>query len=319
LHLLEEDDDGLLHIPLGLSPEYPNQPDPNPDCNYDLALLRWGCQTLLLICERLEIDDPLIPTWEETLDKLAPYPVDENGYKVSAAVPFNESHRHYSHLMMIYPLYLVNLDQPESQAIVTRSLNHWMGLEKALRGYSFTGAASISALLGRGDDAARYLNMLLDGQRFVIHPNTMYTEAGPVVETPLSGATSIHDMLLSSWGNKIRIFPAVPKSWPEVTFHQMRTEGAFLVSAIRQGGITKLIRIESLAGEPCRLVTDMVDPQGEGTTITKLGAGEYQVELHKDQVVVLTPSGGSSHLVLKPVSPEPERLNFWGLHETSMQ
>ena len=35
-------------------------------------------------------------------------------------------------------------------------------------------------------------------------------ESGPVIETPLSGAQCIHDMLLQSWGGKIRVFPAVP-------------------------------------------------------------------------------------------------------------
>lgn len=315
LHLLEEGDDGYLHIPLGLSPEYPDQPNPNPDCNYDLALLRWGCQSLLAICDRLQIDDPLIPKWKSTLATLVPYPVDENGYMVSASVPFKESHRHYSHLLMIYPLYLANLDQPENRELVTRSLDHWMGLERALRGYSFTGAASISALMGRGDDAARYLNMLLDGQRFVIHPNTMYTEAGPVIETPLSGAASIHDMVLSSWGNKIRVFPAIPDAWRDVTLHNMRTEGAFLVSAVRRDGETRFIRVESLAGEPCRLVTDMNDPQSDGVVIRKVAEGEFQLDLRKGDAVTLTPSGAKTKIEIAPVAAEPNRLNYWGLNE----
>lgn len=314
LHLLREGDDGYLHIPLGLSPEYPNQPSPNPDCNYDLALLRWGCETLLATCKRLKIDDPLIPEWRATLDRLVQYPVDENGYMVSASVPFAESHRHYSHLLMIYPLHLVSLEQPENRALVTRSLDHWMGMSKALRGYSFTGAASISALMGRGDEAARYLNLLLDGQRFVIHPNTMYTESGPVIETPLSGARSIQDMLATSWGDKIRIFPAVPDAWPDVTIHNLRTEGAFLVSAARRQGRTQFIRIESLAGERCHVVTEMPDPQADGAELRRVAPNEYQVDLQKDQSVVLTPAGKTPDLTIAPVAAQANRTNYWGLH-----
>lgn len=313
LHLLKEDDDGRLHIMLGLSPEYPGQPTPNPDCNYDLSLLRWGCETLLAICDRLNIDDPLIPKWKDTLARLIPYPVDANGLMVSASVPFKESHRHYSHLMMIYPLYIMNLDQPDNRALVTKSLNHWMGLAKALRGYSYTGAASISALMGRGDDAARYLNKLLDARRYGVHPNTMYTEAGPVVETPLSAAASIHDMLLSSWGGKIRVFPGVPDAWPDVTIHNMRTEGAFLVSAVRRGGATKFVRIESLAGEPCRLVTDMADPKDDGANIHRIAENEYELSLKKGESVVLTPNGAVAELVIEPVAPQADRINHWGL------
>ena len=153
LHLLKEDADGKLHIPLGLSPEYPEQPDPNPDTNYDLSLLRWGCQTLLAICERLKIDDPLIPKWKDTLERLTPYPVDENGLMISPSTPFRVSHRHYSHLLMIYPLYTMSLEQPENRALVEKSLDHWMGLESALRGYSYTGA--VVDLLAHGSRRRR--------------------------------------------------------------------------------------------------------------------------------------------------------------------
>jgi hypothetical protein len=148
LHLLKEGPDGKLHITRGLSPEYENQPKPNPDCNIDLSLLRWGCETLLLSCQLLKLEDPLIPKWKDTLARLTPYPQDPNGLMISASVPFASSHRHYSHLLMIYPLYTMTPEQPENRALVVKSLKHWMGMPQKLAGYSYTGAASISALLG---------------------------------------------------------------------------------------------------------------------------------------------------------------------------
>ena len=36
-------------------------------------------------------------------------------------------------------------------------MGHWLGMSGSLRGYSFTGAASMYALLGRGDDAKKAL------------------------------------------------------------------------------------------------------------------------------------------------------------------
>ncbi|MBB6406783.1 hypothetical protein [Arthrobacter sp. AZCC_0090] len=62
----------------------------------------------------------------------------------------------------------------------------------------------MSASMGKGEDALGYLNTLLD--RY-IQPNTMYRESGPVLETPLSGAQVMHDMLLQSWGETVRVFP----------------------------------------------------------------------------------------------------------------
>jgi hypothetical protein len=66
-------------------------------------------------------------------------------------------------------------------------------------------------------------------------------------------------MLLQSWNEAIHIFPALPESWRECSFYQLRAEGAFIVSARRQGGKTAWIRIESETSAPCRLKTDIAD------------------------------------------------------------
>ena len=103
------------------------------------------------------------------------------------------------------------------------------------------------------DEALDYLN----GLRKFFQANTLYKERGPVIETPLSAAQCIHDMLIQSWGDTIRVFPAVPDAWSDVAFHNLRTEGAFLVSAKRSAGQTQFVRIKSLAGQPCRIVHGM--------------------------------------------------------------
>jgi alpha-L-fucosidase 2 len=311
LHQLAQGPDGKLHITRGYSPEYPDQPTPDPDCNIDLSLLRWGCQTLLATCEQLKIDDPLIPKWKATLENLTPYPTDENGLRISASVPFAESHRHYSHLLMIFPLYIMNPEQPANHDLVIKSLNHWMGMPKALQGYSYTGAASISALLGHGDEAVNYLNKLLDKR---ILPNAMYTESGPVIETPLSAAASLHDMLLSSWGDRIRVFPAVPAKWSDVTFHNLRAQGAFLVSAIRRGGKTQFVQVTSLAGEPCRIWTDMTDPVVDADVkMHAVGDGVIQLDLSKGGSAVIYPKGSSSSAAITAVADQADHRNYYGV------
>ena len=305
-HHMKKGADGKLHTTTGFSPEYEHQPNPNPDCNIDLALIRWGCQTLLDTCARLKINDPQIPQWRDTLANLTPYPVDQNGLMISASVPFSHSHRHFSHLLMIYPLYIMNTDQPENRALVITSLRHWMGLDKALAGFSYTGAASISASLGDGDAACKYLHKLTSWNR--IGSNTLYMEAGPCIETPLAAAASVHDMLLSSWGDRIRVFPAVPTAWKDVTIHNMRTEGAFLVSAVRKDGKTRFVRVTSLAGEPCRLRTDM----GEILTdrplpVKDLGGGTVELGLKKGESITLWPKGTQPDFAIE--STGQPRLN----------
>jgi hypothetical protein len=314
LHVLKMQSDGHLHMPVGWSPEYPNQPSPDPDANYELSLIRWGCQTLLDITKRLQITDPQAQQWQDTLTNLLPPPTDANGYMISATVPFAVGHRHYSHMFMAFPLYVTTPDNAADRQLIETSLSHWMGFNTGLQGFSYSGAASISALLGQGDAASMYLNTLLDKK---IQPNTMYEESGPVIETPLSAGASVHDMLLTSWGGKIRVLPGVPAAWTEIAFRDLRAQGAFLVSAVRKGGTLQFIRIQSLAGEPCVVVTDMTNPGiqsgSPGDTVTMSAPGEYTVNMQKGDTVVLTSGGASADTTIAPVAAQAGKTNFWGL------
>jgi alpha-L-fucosidase 2 len=303
--------DGRYHLPLATSPEYETLAE---DTNYDLSLCRWACETLLSSAARLKIDDPLIPVWKDILVKLTPYPENpETGYLIGAKVPLEHSHRHFSHLFMVYPLATVDIlgaDRP----VVERSIRHWLGLSKSHQGYSYTGGASMAAYLGDGDQALERLNRLFD--RYM-KSNTFYVEAGlcPVIETPLSGARSLQDMLLQSWGPAIRVFPGVPTTWKDAVFRDLRTEGAFLVSAVRRDGATRWVRVQSLAGEPCRLITDLKNfrvtssrpltpqPQADGSLVLPLAKGDW-VELHEAVA-------GAGPIQIQPVARTgPD--NAWG-------
>jgi len=230
-------------------------------------------------------------------------------------VPFAKSHRHYSHLLMVYPLYEITGEQPERRELIDRSLRHWISFEGALQGYSFTGASSISAQLLRGDDANFYLAELL--KRFV-QPNTMYKESGPVIETPLSAGQSLHDMLCQSWGEVIRVFPALPASWPDVTLHNFRTQGAFLVSANRRAGKTELVRVASLAGARCRVRTGIPAPvtvsgsRGRRVPWRSLPNGDLEIDLRRGEEVIVHAAGARPDPHIRPVSPT-EPAPAWGL------
>ncbi|OLB80109.1 MAG: Tat pathway signal sequence domain protein [Actinobacteria bacterium 13_2_20CM_2_71_6] len=300
-HFLFPGTDGKLHLPPTFSPEYGVDA---PDTNYDLALIRWGARTLIDSAKLLHIDDPLIPAWQSILDTLVPYPVDANGFMIGAGVPFAKSHRHYSHMLMVYPLYEITWEKPEFRDLIDTSLKHWVSFEGALQGYTFTGAASMSAQMLRGEDAAFYLSELL--RRF-IQANTMYKESGPVIETPLSGAQTIHDMLCQSWGDVIRVFPAVPATWPDATLHNFRTQGAFLLSASRRAGATQWIRIASEAGARCVVRTGITGPltvrlrSGREPHWRLLPGGDIEIDLRRGQEALIHAQGIRPDLTVAPV------------------
>jgi alpha-L-fucosidase 2 len=311
LHFLTEGSDGRLHLPATFSPEY----DITRDCNYDLALLSWGCRTLLASAERLGIHDELRPRWQEVLDRLVEPPQGTDGLWIGADRQLTTSHRHYSHLLWFYPLHLLDIEVPANRDLLQRSLAHWVGFSGALQGYTFTGAASMSALLGDGDAALGYLDTLLDQY---VRRNTMYAEGSPVFETPPSGAQSLHDMLISGRDGLIRVFPAVPGAWPDVTIHNLRTEGAFLVSAVRRDRHTQFVRIKSLAGEPCRMAPGLSGPYDVRSTRAgrlhwrDLGDGTLQIGLDAGDEAVVVTKGTHPDLTIAPVRTSGTG-NVWGL------
>ena len=311
LAYVERGEDGRWHLPPTHSPELATV----PDANYDLALLKWGLETLIAGAERLRLDEPLLTRWRDVLANLAPFPTDSAGLMVGRGRPWQQSHRHYSHLLAIYPLRLITPDRSDQRTLIETSLATWERDISLFRGYSFTGGAAMHAQLGHGDVALTRLNQYLDAPRYM-EPNTFYAEAGPVIETPLSAAASIQELFLQDWGGALRIFPAVPAAWSDAAFDHLRAEGAFLVSGARRGGRTAWVRIASLAGEPCRLVVPDWDTAvvrahtGPVPRVTRDSTGAFVIDLRRAASVVLAPDVASPLPEARPVALPPGRNPF---------
>ncbi|MFK7743104.1 MAG: glycoside hydrolase family 95-like protein [Planctomycetota bacterium] len=240
-HFLRKGADGLLHLPPTHSPEYRTV----ADCSYDLDLLQWGLQRLIALAKEKQREDssfeePLLPTWRALSTQLTPVHVDDTGRMIGRGVPLKGGHRHWSHLLAVYPLRTLTPETSKGRELIDKSLTHWRSFGRTIAGYSSTASACMAAMLGDGDRAYGYLNAL---KRY-LRPNTLYAEAGnPVMETPLHGATAMQEMVLQSWGGKLRVFPAAPTAWPDVQFARFRAEGGFLVSARRARGSTQWVEV----------------------------------------------------------------------------
>ncbi len=298
--------DGRLHLPPLTSPEYKSK-DKNKlfkDSNYNLALLKWLLNSMIQVSEKTNTRIQQIDSWKKTLNALPAFPVDENGLMIGIDQRVDQSHRHFSHLLALYPLYQLNPDLPEDRELTNKSVVHWHKIDngRGLSGYSYTGAASLYAALGRGDDALANIQHFLTGDigyfaRFL--PNTFYAETqgkSPCFETPMSAATAIVELLIQSWGDKIRVFPAMPSTWKESTFHQMRAQGGFLVSANRSDGKTHWVQVKSLKGEQCIVKIPHWNQavqvsSGRNISITALENNEFLLDLKAGEQVLLTPDG----------------------------
>ena len=312
-HMLYTGDDGKLHLPPTFSPETGN----TIDCNFDLALLKWGCTKLIEICEILKIDDPLLSEWEKIRDQLANYPVDENGYRLGSDKPAPEDHQHMSHLMMIYPLYLENIDNSKNKDLLVKSVKYFQSVTMPKMGASQSSPAA--AALGLGNLALERMNDILyrNAENEKLGKNGIYYLATPCIETSLSYNTCVQDMLLQSWGKKIRVFPALPDGWKDVAFHDFRAEGAFLISASRKNGMTIFVRIKSLAGEPCIINPSFCEmphiSSPNNNTIEEAEKGFYKIDLKKGEEVMLYQGDTLPDFIIEPLALSPDSINHFGI------
>jgi hypothetical protein len=62
----------------------------------------------------------------------------------------------------------------------------------------------------------------------------------------------LQEMMLQSWDGSLRIFPAWPAKLA-ASYHNLRAEGALLVSASWSDGAVRSLALHSEKGAPCRL------------------------------------------------------------------
>jgi hypothetical protein len=176
--------------------------------------------------------------------------------------------------------------------------------------------------VGNGDGALLHMERALKTRH--LGPNTMHFEAErrvfPCSETHGGMCQMLHDMLIQSWGDKIRVFPGVPKKWEDAVFHNLRAEGAYLVSAVRKEGKTAWVHVQSLAGEPCLLQADFggETPKvlaNREMELTAVSPGVWSLDINKAESAVLYAGADAPHLEIAPVPIAKEEMNRYGLRK----
>jgi hypothetical protein len=125
-------------------------------------------------------------------------------------------------------------------------------------------------------------------------------------------------MVCQSWGGVVRVFPAVPAAWRELVVHDFRTEGAFLLSAVREEGRTRWVRITSEAGAPCVVrhgiegPVDVRDRWGRPLAYEETAGESVRIALRKGDSALITAAGDRPELRIRPVGPNAPAAR-WGL------
>lgn len=251
--------DGSRTLPLSSSPEIYNNSRQawfGDLTNFDLALIRWTFTTATELAQELGKEEEA-SKWQQILDEWPSYTVDEGGLLFAPGLPYDESHRHFSHLLAIHPLGLIDVSHGESDRSIihnTISTLDQYGSD-AWTGYSYSWLGNVKARALDGNGAAEALRIFAEAfclpNSFHVNGDqsgkgySTYTYRPFTLEGNFAFAAGIQEMLLQSHTGTLHIFPAIPSDWLDVSFQHLRAEGAFLISAKQQGG--KLASVEIFA------------------------------------------------------------------------
>jgi alpha-L-fucosidase 2 len=254
--------DGKRKLPLSSSPEINDNRITawfTETTNYDLAIIQWTYTKAIELALELNLPQEA-DHWRKQLAQWPELSKDTAGsLALAPGIPFAESHRHFSHLMAFHPLALLDYTKPEDKKIISSSMNvleqqgsmNWVG-------YSFSWQAGMYARMGDGQKAAETLQKF--ASCFTL-PNSFHVNGDQckgklssyryrpfTLEGNFAFAAAVQEMLLQSQRGIIEIFPAIPETWQEVSFDQLRAEGAFVISARKEKGKVKTITIRSEKG-----------------------------------------------------------------------
>lgn len=260
---------GFRQLPLSSSPEFHDNSAQawfKQTTNYDLALMKYvvsrASSLAKLLGKTSEAD-----RWNNLAKSFPELSVSSRGgLAVAPSVPYDFSHRHFSHLMAIYPLGLLkkethlNLIKQSLRELDSIGSSGWVG-------YSFAWQGNLYAHLGDGEKAANALRIF--SEAFCLPNNGFHVNGDQsgkgyanatyrpfTLEGNFAFASGLQDMLIQSHAGFIEIMPAIPTDWKNCSFKQLRTEGAFLVSAEKVEGSLKTILVKANATGPLKIKLD---------------------------------------------------------------
>ena len=256
---LFQEKNGKYYLPVSTSPEIFDNTRKSylePNSNFDLALIIYLFRTLKGYAATLGEN---VEKYERILEKLDDIAIDDSGVVMLDKTQYlPETHRHFSHLMCLYPLHLINYDTERHKEIYENTI---LNLEALGTGYwvgfSFAMSAQIYAMAKNGNAAAERLGQFCKG--FVaengFHLNGDYKHYGytrfhyrPFTLESLFGfCDALHEMLLQDHQGCIELFPAIPDEWRSrgVVFKNLRSRGGLLISATFLNGEINTLEVKS--------------------------------------------------------------------------
>jgi alpha-L-fucosidase 2 len=153
----------------------------------------------------------------------------------------------------------MDINQPQDKDAIEHSIHQVQtNGTSAWCGYSFCWMACLYARTYQADSAVRQLQVFASNfcSSNSFHLNgdqkggqySHFTYRPFTLEGNFAFAQGVHELLLQSRRGYLQVFPAVPRSWKNVSFTNLRGEGAFLVSASIENNVPVKVKIVAEQG-----------------------------------------------------------------------
>ncbi|TKG89415.1 hypothetical protein EYV94_25680 [Puteibacter caeruleilacunae] len=267
--------------------------------NYDLALIRWTYEKAAELAQELGLNKEA-QKWTKILSEWPELAADPNtGLMFAPSCEYDQSHRHFSHQMAYHPLSLLDYSNgEEDQQIIDNTIKQLRKVGPDLWcGYSYSWIGNMYARAFKGEEAAEVLRTF--SQCFCLknsfHVNGDQCKAGHskfhyrpfTLEGNFAFASAIQEMLIQSHTGIVKLFPAVPNSWQDASFKDLRAMGAFLISSELKGGEVTVVEITSEMGGQIVLKNPFKGMKFKATAAYRTADSNIIISLKKGEKIVL--------------------------------
>ncbi|MBW7457877.1 discoidin domain-containing protein, partial [Paenibacillus sepulcri] len=220
--LVEKDSSGKYIFAGSISPE--NRPAGGVPLSvnsvYDISGARFALETLIETSAILGKDQDKIPVWQELLDNLPPYLVNNDGALAEWAWPDlmnknNYQHRHSSGMMPVWPYREITPEKNQELYDAARiSLQKKDGGNYENAGHGLLHSALIAADLNNADSVnAKLMRFAKDDYYYTSLATSHYNNHGTFATDVVNSVPTIMmEMLATSDAGTLELLPALPKS-----------------------------------------------------------------------------------------------------------
>ena len=302
--IAEQGDNGLKKLPLSSSPEIFNNSRQawfDNTTNFDLGLIRWTFEKAAELAGELGNKEEA-EQWQKELDLWPDFDIDPaTGFTFIKGVPYNESHRHFSHLIGFHPLGVVDWSKGEEDQKIIKSTietldrigpDWWCG-------YSYSWLGNLKARAFDGEGAAEALRTFSECfcLKNSFHVNGDQTKSGKskfvyrpfTLEGNFAFASGLQEMLIQSHTGVVRLFPAIPGSWKDLSFTKLRTEGAFLVSAEMKNSKVNEVEIIAEKGGEIKIMNPFENQEINASSPFQINDKIISIKTSPGQKIKMTP------------------------------